>query len=683
MAGEIFISYRRADVAWARLLHGQLRAQGVEAWYDALVGPGEDWRIATAKALENSQIFVLLFSENAAQSSDIAKELAAAVLEKKLIVPVRLQNIAPKGAFLYELASRNWINAYDEPEAKLAELAKGLAPLVRTGRRDENALPFGQPQDGGSNAASIRRRTGNVVAACAAMALAALAGGVYWHYAGPTRPPGPSSAMRVAVLPFEALSGNSDAGTFAKAVAEQIIATFNDIQVQTLSAADAQPLKGSDRDAVAEKLNTEFILSGSVLGGERDLHVTVHLDHTLTHATVWTASYDQKGASALEFQSQIAAIAADVVKHALEARRDNPGKIDDAALGIILKLAAGNHTLTREGLLETLDQARQLTARLPKYSFGYSAQAVSDALLMNSAMPGEIDSLRADARNSAAQALALNPKDPQAYVALSLLVPNGRWAEKEETLRKGLAQAPNDATLQNYLAGMLAGVGRMREALALFTTSRMLDPLSPPKNASLAVALFSTGRVAESISTINRAGDTWPSSGAVWLARFIILANSGHEDEAAALLASAQSHSINIEPRALAARRAYLQALRDKSQTAAATNAIRSAVSTGDIDKTQGMQMLAKLGDTDSAFALAENLFAGLSAQRAPVATGSLFQAATDSMRRDRRFLPLAAKAGLLDYWRKTGKWPDFCADPDLPYNCRTETSASKPSGRP
>src|SRR6478752_281246 len=142
MAGEIFISYRRADVAWARLLHSQLRAQGVEAWYDALVGPGEDWRIATAKALEDSQIFVLLFSENAAQSSDIAKELAAAVLEKKLIVPVRLQNIAPKGAFLYELASRNWINAYENTEIKLVELAKSLAHLVRSGAKDESALPF-------------------------------------------------------------------------------------------------------------------------------------------------------------------------------------------------------------------------------------------------------------------------------------------------------------------------------------------------------------------------------------------------------------------------------------------------------------------------------------------------------------------------------------------------------------
>ena len=53
MAGEIFISYRRADEVWARMLHAQLRSEVFEAWYDAHVAPGEDWRIATAKALGN------------------------------------------------------------------------------------------------------------------------------------------------------------------------------------------------------------------------------------------------------------------------------------------------------------------------------------------------------------------------------------------------------------------------------------------------------------------------------------------------------------------------------------------------------------------------------------------------------------------------------------------------------
>ncbi len=173
MAGEIFISYRRADQRWAKLLHEQLRAEGVEAWFDAQVGAGEDWRLATAQALEDSRIFVLLFSANAAASTDIAKELAAAVLEKKLIVPVRLENIAPKGAFLYELASRNWINAYDDTGAKLAELAKGLARLVKSGAKDESLLPF-------ERAPATKRRRGPLFAAAAGVVTLIAAAAAAW-----------------------------------------------------------------------------------------------------------------------------------------------------------------------------------------------------------------------------------------------------------------------------------------------------------------------------------------------------------------------------------------------------------------------------------------------------------------------------------------------------------------------
>src|SRR5262249_48298986 len=113
MAGEIFISYRRSDLAPARRLHDLLKAEGVEASYDAQVGAGQDWRAVTAAALSKARIFVLLFSKAAAASDDIAKELAAATFSKKLVIPVRLEDIQPEGPFLYELASRNWVNAFE------------------------------------------------------------------------------------------------------------------------------------------------------------------------------------------------------------------------------------------------------------------------------------------------------------------------------------------------------------------------------------------------------------------------------------------------------------------------------------------------------------------------------------------------------------------------------------------
>ena len=44
--------------------------------------------------------------------------------------------------------------------------------------------------------------------------------------------------------------------------------------------------------------------------------------------------------------------------------------------------------------------------------------------------------------------------------------------------------------------------------------------------------------------------------------------------------------------------------------------------------------------------------------------------------RRDLGFWPLAAKTGLVDYWLDTDQWPDFCFEPDLPFDCRQHAAA-------
>ena len=38
----------------------------------------------------------------------------------------------------------------------------------------------------------------------------------------------------------------------------------------------------------------------------------------------------------------------------------------------------------------------------------------------------------------------------------------------------------------------------------------------------------------------------------------------------------------------------------------------------------------------------------------------------------------LAKRAGLVDYWEKSGKWPDFCSETDQPYDCKAEAAKLK-----
>ena len=61
--------------------------------------------------------------------------------------------------------------------------------------------------------------------------------------------------------------------------------------------------------------------------------------------------------------------------------------------------------------------------------------------------------------------------------------------------------------------------------------------------------------------------------------------------------------------------------------------------------------------------------------QDLPGLTYILFRPWTANVRRDPRFMRLAQRVGLLDYWEKSGKWPDFCAEPDMPYDCKKEAA--------
>ncbi len=47
-------------------------------------------------------------------------------------------------------------------------------------------------------------------------------------------------------------------------------------------------------------------------------------------------------------------------------------------------------------------------------------------------------------------------------------------------------------------------------------------------------------------------------------------------------------------------------------------------------------------------------------------------------VRADARFMPLAARLGLVDYWLDTGHWPDFCTTEQLPYDCKEAALAAR-----
>jgi hypothetical protein len=127
MSYDIFLSYCRTDKALADQFVELARRRGLTVWYDQLISGGQDWRNSIVEALRNSKSLVILFSEASNDSRQIIKELAIADNFSKLVIPILVEDTEPRGPYLYEMASRNWINLYPNPSSLLDSLIDRLA----------------------------------------------------------------------------------------------------------------------------------------------------------------------------------------------------------------------------------------------------------------------------------------------------------------------------------------------------------------------------------------------------------------------------------------------------------------------------------------------------------------------------------------------------------------------------
>jgi len=133
MPTDVFISYRRSDREFVAMLAKALEDSGISVWYDAEIPLGAPvYQDNIGSALENARMVVVVFSKAANESSEIIKEIKAADLLKTPVIPVLLDDARPRGAYLYELPSRNCIIAFPEPPTRLGDVTRLLIDCVRS-----------------------------------------------------------------------------------------------------------------------------------------------------------------------------------------------------------------------------------------------------------------------------------------------------------------------------------------------------------------------------------------------------------------------------------------------------------------------------------------------------------------------------------------------------------------------
>jgi hypothetical protein len=318
-----------------------------------------------------------------------------------------------------------------------------------------------------------------------------------------------------------------------------------------------------------------------------------------------------------------------------------------------------------------LSDYRKVVAASPDFSWGHSAVAAMEGfeLRLRPASQGD-DALRADVRLEAKRALALEPHNGEAWLALELSTPLLDWQGREALLVQGTAADPNFEPIVMMEGRLIWAVGRGKDAIVWLKSAHDINPLHNGEALSLALNLASEGRPAESRAVVAQMALQWPDHSSTKAARFWTNVVTGATDDALAQLADPAARPSGLDQKAVDAWSATLKVstLKEAAAKADAVKAVMEAASTGSLGRGPALMLLAMLGDLDGAFAQAE-----LYQPANPIAPPYLFLPTTAAMRSDPRFMQVAAKLGLVAYWRATGHWPDFCSEPGLPYDCRRE----------
>ncbi len=127
---DVFISYSRRDIAFARLLHGALKENAFETWIDWQdIPPTTEWLAEIFEAIEQADDFLFIISPDSVGSQVCHLEIAHAVKNNKRLIPLVLGEIDPD-LVPTEVAAVNWIVFREESEYQ--DAFQTLMQAIRT-----------------------------------------------------------------------------------------------------------------------------------------------------------------------------------------------------------------------------------------------------------------------------------------------------------------------------------------------------------------------------------------------------------------------------------------------------------------------------------------------------------------------------------------------------------------------
>jgi TolB-like protein len=473
---------------------------------------------------------------------------------------------------------------------------------------------------------------------------------------GVVAPKGPS----IAVLPFVSMSSDPEQEYFSDGLAEELLnqlAHLSNLRVIGRTSSFAFKGKNEDLRAIGQALGVDHILEGSVRKAGNRIRITAQLIDPANGSHLWSDVYDKEMGDVFAIQEEIARTVAANLRITIDNDLGEVSTRNLEAYDEYLRAKRGGIG-PGTNIPETLTHLERAVEIDPQFAAAWVmlVQGYSGALVN---LPDRSSEWVAKQNGALNHALALAPQSAPVKVALAdREMAKGNLVMAEQLL-SAVKDLPPGLSLDGYISYALfaMGVGRPREAVEVLNRLRQAEPLASFPPLLLQLCYEMTGEYDAADAEYQRSRGLGQNS-EILRGTAVLRAMARKDTDAVrrttAEALSASPTDINSEMmRHLDDPQAAIASLRHVfSDPGFTPQTIRSVVIA---------QWAAYFGDTQlslQALRTMPRVGAGGPSQGVLF---SLWRPVEKDTRRLPGFKDFVRELGLVDYWRTTGKWGDFC----------------------
>ena len=278
---EVFVSYARTDKERVLELAGKLRGAGVSLWLDTTgIDAATLWGEQIVNALESAKVLLLMLTESAVESKNVAREVMLVSERNGNILPVHLEPIQIPPTLKYQLAGIQHVECF-----KQGDSTDSLKTIVRALQRL------------GVKVAALPPETKALAPAVQADARAS------------AEPAAGAERGALAVLPFDNISPDPETDYFSNGLTEELIARLSMLRdIELVSRSATRQFKDSRHDisAIGRELGVRYVVGGTVRRFQDSVRITTQLEDVGTNRQVWGNTYKGKLDDIFDIQEQVA-----------------------------------------------------------------------------------------------------------------------------------------------------------------------------------------------------------------------------------------------------------------------------------------------------------------------------------------------------------------------------------------